>query len=280
MASASVSHAHRHSHSHLTLLHVCLQIQGEGMINKDLPSCWECPKCVQGINDPEVCPHCKHAQCFYFSLTRSAVAVTWCLLLLLRNKTIIYLLSCPFFKKKIYFFMCWVLYVLFLIQYNSSVIRQWWVFGCRPPAAHPSLWPPGPQAGTGATCGLPTRWGGGPLRFLPSSSSSSLLLFLLLLLSVTTIGGGPSAFSANQLETGERCRLFLYIAHVLFAAFLFFFFFLFSFSSLQFSSSALRRKDKNIHSKMSWDQSEQNLFPSITVTSLLFPANIVVTLIV
>uniref|UniRef100_A0A7N8WNZ8 [histone H3]-dimethyl-L-lysine(36) demethylase n=1 Tax=Mastacembelus armatus TaxID=205130 RepID=A0A7N8WNZ8_9TELE len=30
-------------------------IQGEGMVNKDLPSCWECPKCVQGITDPEVC---------------------------------------------------------------------------------------------------------------------------------------------------------------------------------------------------------------------------------
>uniref|UniRef100_A0A7N8XBE9 [histone H3]-dimethyl-L-lysine(36) demethylase n=1 Tax=Mastacembelus armatus TaxID=205130 RepID=A0A7N8XBE9_9TELE len=33
----------------------CLTIQGEGMVNKDLPSCWECPKCVQGITDPEVC---------------------------------------------------------------------------------------------------------------------------------------------------------------------------------------------------------------------------------
>ncbi|XP_026159665.1 lysine (K)-specific demethylase 2Aa isoform X4 [Mastacembelus armatus] len=31
----------------------CLTIQGEGMVNKDLPSCWECPKCVQGITDPE-----------------------------------------------------------------------------------------------------------------------------------------------------------------------------------------------------------------------------------
>lgn len=25
-----------------------LQVPGEGVINKDLPSCWECPKCVQG----------------------------------------------------------------------------------------------------------------------------------------------------------------------------------------------------------------------------------------
>ena len=33
---------------------ICLQIQGEGLVNKDLPSCWECPKCVQGITDPEV----------------------------------------------------------------------------------------------------------------------------------------------------------------------------------------------------------------------------------
>uniref|UniRef100_A0A3Q3QMV6 [histone H3]-dimethyl-L-lysine(36) demethylase n=1 Tax=Monopterus albus TaxID=43700 RepID=A0A3Q3QMV6_MONAL len=32
----------------------CLTIVGEGVVNKDLPSCWECPKCVQGITDPEV----------------------------------------------------------------------------------------------------------------------------------------------------------------------------------------------------------------------------------
>ncbi|XP_008316002.1 lysine (K)-specific demethylase 2Aa isoform X2 [Cynoglossus semilaevis] len=31
----------------------CLTIPGEGLVNKDLPSCWECPKCVQGINDAE-----------------------------------------------------------------------------------------------------------------------------------------------------------------------------------------------------------------------------------
>ncbi|XP_070712468.1 lysine (K)-specific demethylase 2Aa isoform X1 [Pempheris klunzingeri] len=31
----------------------CLTVQGEGLVNKDLPSCWECPKCVQGIADPE-----------------------------------------------------------------------------------------------------------------------------------------------------------------------------------------------------------------------------------
>ncbi|KAM9857232.1 lysine (K)-specific demethylase 2Aa [Aulostomus maculatus] len=31
----------------------CLTVQGEGIINKDLPSCWECPKCVQGTTDPE-----------------------------------------------------------------------------------------------------------------------------------------------------------------------------------------------------------------------------------
>uniref|UniRef100_A0A673BJV9 [histone H3]-dimethyl-L-lysine(36) demethylase n=1 Tax=Sphaeramia orbicularis TaxID=375764 RepID=A0A673BJV9_9TELE len=35
----------------------CLTVQGEGVVNKDLPSCWECPKCVQGITDQEVqCP--------------------------------------------------------------------------------------------------------------------------------------------------------------------------------------------------------------------------------
>ncbi|XP_068448030.1 lysine (K)-specific demethylase 2Aa isoform X4 [Clinocottus analis] len=33
----------------------CLTVQGEGVVNKDLPSCWECPKCVQGITDPEQC---------------------------------------------------------------------------------------------------------------------------------------------------------------------------------------------------------------------------------
>ncbi|KAM6977924.1 LOW QUALITY PROTEIN: lysine-specific demethylase 2A-like [Aplochiton taeniatus] len=31
----------------------CLTIPGEGVVNKDLPSCWECPKCIQGITDPE-----------------------------------------------------------------------------------------------------------------------------------------------------------------------------------------------------------------------------------
>ncbi|XP_056890968.1 lysine (K)-specific demethylase 2Aa isoform X2 [Takifugu flavidus] len=31
----------------------CLTVQGEGLINKDLPSCWECPKCVQGVTDHE-----------------------------------------------------------------------------------------------------------------------------------------------------------------------------------------------------------------------------------
>uniref|UniRef100_A0A674NY21 [histone H3]-dimethyl-L-lysine(36) demethylase n=1 Tax=Takifugu rubripes TaxID=31033 RepID=A0A674NY21_TAKRU len=35
----------------------CLTVQGEGLINKDLPSCWECPKCVQGVTDHEVCAH-------------------------------------------------------------------------------------------------------------------------------------------------------------------------------------------------------------------------------
>uniref|UniRef100_A0A8C2A974 [histone H3]-dimethyl-L-lysine(36) demethylase n=1 Tax=Cyprinus carpio TaxID=7962 RepID=A0A8C2A974_CYPCA len=32
----------------------CIQVPGEGIINKDLPSCWECPKCVQG-KKIEVC---------------------------------------------------------------------------------------------------------------------------------------------------------------------------------------------------------------------------------
>uniref|UniRef100_A0A8C6TV26 [histone H3]-dimethyl-L-lysine(36) demethylase n=1 Tax=Neogobius melanostomus TaxID=47308 RepID=A0A8C6TV26_9GOBI len=36
------------------VLRQCLSVPGEGVINHDLPSCWECPKCVQGITDPEV----------------------------------------------------------------------------------------------------------------------------------------------------------------------------------------------------------------------------------
>uniref|UniRef100_A0A8B9RDB4 [histone H3]-dimethyl-L-lysine(36) demethylase n=1 Tax=Astyanax mexicanus TaxID=7994 RepID=A0A8B9RDB4_ASTMX len=28
----------------------CLKVPGEGVVNKDLPSCWECPKCVVGKN--------------------------------------------------------------------------------------------------------------------------------------------------------------------------------------------------------------------------------------
>uniref|UniRef100_A0A7N6AE83 [histone H3]-dimethyl-L-lysine(36) demethylase n=1 Tax=Anabas testudineus TaxID=64144 RepID=A0A7N6AE83_ANATE len=32
-------------------------LTGEGVVNKDLPSCWECPKCVQGITDPEQSSH-------------------------------------------------------------------------------------------------------------------------------------------------------------------------------------------------------------------------------
>ncbi|KAJ0051087.1 hypothetical protein NL108_012296, partial [Boleophthalmus pectinirostris] len=32
----------------------CLRVPGEGVINKDLPSCWECPKCVQGLTEQEV----------------------------------------------------------------------------------------------------------------------------------------------------------------------------------------------------------------------------------
>lgn len=31
----------------------CLRVQGDGVINKELPSCWECPKCVQGITDQD-----------------------------------------------------------------------------------------------------------------------------------------------------------------------------------------------------------------------------------
>ncbi|XP_077460490.1 lysine-specific demethylase 2A-like isoform X2 [Stigmatopora argus] len=31
----------------------CLMVRGEGIINQDLPSCWECPKCVQGLSDSE-----------------------------------------------------------------------------------------------------------------------------------------------------------------------------------------------------------------------------------
>ncbi|XP_013855734.1 lysine-specific demethylase 2A, partial [Austrofundulus limnaeus] len=31
----------------------CLTVQSEGVVNKDLPSCWECPSCVQGVTDRE-----------------------------------------------------------------------------------------------------------------------------------------------------------------------------------------------------------------------------------
>ncbi|XP_071244330.1 lysine-specific demethylase 2A-like isoform X1 [Salvelinus alpinus] len=31
----------------------CLKVTGEGVVNTDLPSCWECPKCVLGITDTE-----------------------------------------------------------------------------------------------------------------------------------------------------------------------------------------------------------------------------------
>ncbi|KAJ3614972.1 hypothetical protein NHX12_018541 [Muraenolepis orangiensis] len=34
----------------------CLTVQGEGVMNNDLPSCWECPKCVLGITDQEHFP--------------------------------------------------------------------------------------------------------------------------------------------------------------------------------------------------------------------------------
>lgn len=114
-----------------------------------------------------------------------------------------------FVFRLLYFYYFFFLFVFPLnLIWTPSVIRQWWIVGCRPPAAHPSPRPPGPQAGPRAlcyhrgSCGLPAGWGSGSLWLLPSSSS-----FLLLLLSITSIGGGPSAFSANQLETGERCRL-------------------------------------------------------------------------
>uniref|UniRef100_A0AAY4A587 [histone H3]-dimethyl-L-lysine(36) demethylase n=1 Tax=Denticeps clupeoides TaxID=299321 RepID=A0AAY4A587_9TELE len=35
----------------------CLKVSGDGVVNKDLPSCWECPKCVNGKGaDSEVTP--------------------------------------------------------------------------------------------------------------------------------------------------------------------------------------------------------------------------------
>ena len=133
-------------------------------------------------------------------------------------------ISCVVFHYLFIYFFLFFLFCLFSVffEFNltPSVIRQRWIVGCRPPTAHPSPRPPGPQAGPWALCyhrgsfGLQAGWGGGPLWFLPSSSSScsssssSSSSLLLLLLSVTSIGGGPSAFSAIQLETGERCRLF------------------------------------------------------------------------
>uniref|UniRef100_A0A8C7QPN2 [histone H3]-dimethyl-L-lysine(36) demethylase n=1 Tax=Oncorhynchus mykiss TaxID=8022 RepID=A0A8C7QPN2_ONCMY len=37
-------------------LSFCSQTKWEGVVNTDLPSCWECPKCVLGITDTEVDP--------------------------------------------------------------------------------------------------------------------------------------------------------------------------------------------------------------------------------
>uniref|UniRef100_A0A8C1MRH3 [histone H3]-dimethyl-L-lysine(36) demethylase n=1 Tax=Cyprinus carpio TaxID=7962 RepID=A0A8C1MRH3_CYPCA len=42
-------------------------VPGEGIINKDLPSCWECPKCVQGK---------KTEVCFLETFTRSSVSLS------------------------------------------------------------------------------------------------------------------------------------------------------------------------------------------------------------
>ncbi|XP_051945104.1 lysine-specific demethylase 2A-like [Xyrauchen texanus] len=33
----------------------CIKVPGEGVINEDLPSCWECPKCVQGKKSESSC---------------------------------------------------------------------------------------------------------------------------------------------------------------------------------------------------------------------------------
>uniref|UniRef100_A0A671VIU2 [histone H3]-dimethyl-L-lysine(36) demethylase n=1 Tax=Sparus aurata TaxID=8175 RepID=A0A671VIU2_SPAAU len=38
----------------------CIKEPGEGKINKDLPSCWECPKCYQGKDSSEVPTHTSH----------------------------------------------------------------------------------------------------------------------------------------------------------------------------------------------------------------------------
>lgn len=214
---------------------LCLQVQGEGLVNKDLPSCWECPKCVQGITDPEVCyvltprQTVVHSRSVYThilsTLMHTQLSVfalaLWCELSLF-YPAFTHTLGCSakangycvspvcssfiIYSFFFFFFLVALLSVFFEFNLTPSVIRQRWIVGCWPPTAHPSPGPSGPQAGPRALCGLPAGWGGGLLRFLPSSySSSSLLLFLLL--SVTSLGGGPSAFSANQLETGERCRL-------------------------------------------------------------------------
>uniref|UniRef100_A0A8C2G1S3 [histone H3]-dimethyl-L-lysine(36) demethylase n=1 Tax=Cyprinus carpio TaxID=7962 RepID=A0A8C2G1S3_CYPCA len=45
----------------------CIKVPGEGIINKDLPSCWECPKCVQGK---------KTEVCFLETFTRSSVSLS------------------------------------------------------------------------------------------------------------------------------------------------------------------------------------------------------------
>uniref|UniRef100_A0A8C2A7Q0 [histone H3]-dimethyl-L-lysine(36) demethylase n=1 Tax=Cyprinus carpio TaxID=7962 RepID=A0A8C2A7Q0_CYPCA len=48
-------------------LAVICTVPGEGIINKDLPSCWECPKCVQGK---------KIEVCFLLLATRSSVSLS------------------------------------------------------------------------------------------------------------------------------------------------------------------------------------------------------------
>uniref|UniRef100_A0A674CLM2 [histone H3]-dimethyl-L-lysine(36) demethylase n=1 Tax=Salmo trutta TaxID=8032 RepID=A0A674CLM2_SALTR len=49
----------------------CLKVTGEGVVNTDLPSCWECPKCVLGITDTEVDPPPLSTRALSLSLTRS-----------------------------------------------------------------------------------------------------------------------------------------------------------------------------------------------------------------
>lgn len=80
----------RYFSSRLKLQCFLLQEPGEGKINKDLPSCWECPKCYQGKDSGSEVPNIqlnlflfRHPNNLSLSITTANVNVTnttWSLL--------------------------------------------------------------------------------------------------------------------------------------------------------------------------------------------------------